>query len=55
MEVSMVEILATFAEVAAAIAMMILFSLVLNNKKNSDEHTMEPVRVPVKLNRKNRR
>jgi hypothetical protein len=51
----MVEILATFAEIGAAVAMMILFSLVLNNKKNTDDHTMEPVRIPVRYNRKNKR
>ncbi len=47
----MIEILATFT----AIAMMILFSMVMNNKNNKDDHTMEPVRIPVKANRKNRR
>lgn len=51
----MVEILASFAEIAAAIALMILFSAVMINKKNNDDHTMEPVRIPVKSNRKNRR
>ena len=51
----MAEILATLTEVVAAIAMMILFSAFLNTKKNNGEHTMEPVRIPVKANRKNRR
>ena len=51
----MIEILVPFAEITAAIAMMILFSVVMNNKKNDNEHTMEPVRIPVKSNRKNRR
>ncbi len=51
----MVELLASFAEIAAAIAIMIVFSAFLNNKKNNDEHTMEPVRIPVKFNRKNQR
>ena len=49
----MVEVLASFAEIAAAIALMILFSTVMNNKKNDDDHTMKPVRVPVKNNKKN--
>ncbi len=49
------ELMTTFAEVAAAVAMMILFSLVMNNKKNNDDHTMDLVRIPVKSNRKNKR
>ena len=51
----MFEILVPFVEIAAAIAMMILYSAVLNNKKNDSEQKLEPVRIPVKANRKNRR
>jgi len=51
----MIEILANIAEIAAAIAFMVLLSATMNNKKNKDEHTMELVRIPVKSNRQNRK
>lgn len=51
----MIEVLANLAEIAAAVAFMVLLSVMLTNKKNTDDHTMGLVRIPVKSNRQNRK
>lgn len=50
----MVEILVTLVELSAAFAMIFGFTFFMNRGGQND-HTLQPLRVPVRIIRRNRR